>query len=164
MSPPRRPSRNWCYTWNNPHNLFGVEDPGEDTEALVALDLQIQEVLAEFEEKVRFHSWQLERGESGTLHVQGYIVLKSPNRYTWVINQGPWEYIHLEIRGGDHSEAEDYTTREFNEDGTRKRCEGVEAHVIGERPRGAGHRSDLDEVRKNLMSALNQLGELSLSI
>ncbi len=163
MSPPRRPSRNWMYTWNNPQILFGVEDPGDDSDALAALDLQIQESLSEFDEKVRFHSWQLERGAEGTLHVQGYIVLRSPNRYTWIINQGPWVWVHLEIRVADHAQAEEYTTREFNEDGTRKRCEGVEAHIIGERPRGAGHRSDLDEVRRNLLMALNLLGDLALS-
>lgn len=76
--------RNWCWTWNNP----GTERPN-------------------LPDGARYQIYQLERGESGTEHLQGYTEFKRPVRMSTVkarINNA----IHLEPRAGTRDQARDY--------------------------------------------------------
>jgi len=53
--------------------------------------------------------WQLERGESGTPHYQGYVVFQGKKRRDWCnkhCTKGHWE-----PRKGSHMQAKDYVTK-----------------------------------------------------
>ena len=65
-APPERsaPSRAWCFTINNPARSILFPD------GLV--------------EGVKYLVYQLERGEQGTPHLQGYITLQRPQRRSWL--------------------------------------------------------------------------------
>jgi len=78
----------WCFTINNPHEQL-VFDP----------------------DVVGFAVWQLERGERGTLHYQGYVEFKESKRLT-----GAKRYFgcnpHLESRRGSQTDCIAYCTKE----------------------------------------------------
>lgn len=113
-------SRAWCFTANNP-------------EALLDCDVQ----------GVRYCIYQLEIGESGTEHFQGYLELHKPQRIGWVQEHIlGLETAHLERRMGTPEEAIRYCSKEDS------RIEGPWEY--GKRPRGQGSRSDLMQVKELL--------------
>lgn len=78
-------ARAWCFTVNNP--AFPVDElPHVDHE--------------------RYVVWQLEKGENGTLHIQGYIELDRPTRLTALKTWLPT--AHFEVRRGTREQARDY--------------------------------------------------------
>lgn len=81
--------RNWCFTDNNP-------------------DYEPMELPQHPEEK--YCSWQLEKGESGTLHIQGYIELKK--QMTLSAMKAWLPGAHFEPRKGTREEARDYTMKD----------------------------------------------------
>lgn len=123
--PPRH--RNWVFTLNNP--VFPLDNP-----RVWAVGVQ-------------YCVWQLESGESGTPHIQGYVVFKhkkSLNQMKALHGRAHWE-----VRRGNHAEAKAYCLK--NEG---RLAEGEE---FGDEPRGAGHRSDLEEVREMLVSGVEEV-------
>lgn len=103
-------SKNWCFTLNNPTE---EDDPKGWP--------------------VKYVAWQLEKGEEGTLHHQGYVELDKTARITGLkkINQK----AHWEIRGGTQEQAIAYAQKEDT------RVEGPWEQ--GEKAPGRGTRTDL---------------------
>lgn len=77
--------RNWCWTWNN---------PGGTRPALP--------------ESARYHIYQLERGEAGTEHLQGYVEFKRSIRMSTVKSAYGNNALHCEPRMGSREQARDY--------------------------------------------------------
>lgn len=79
------PARAWCFTINNPS--FPTSDlPRPDA--------------------ARYIVWQRERGEQGTVHLQGYVELTKPQRMAAL--KSTWSTAHLEPRRGTREQARDY--------------------------------------------------------
>lgn len=88
-------SRSYCFTLNNP-----------------SPELQATpEKLLEGTPHVRYGVWQLETGENGTLHFQGYLELDVPQRITGLTKHG-LSGAHLEPRRGSRDQARDYARKE----------------------------------------------------
>jgi len=86
-------ARNWCFTLNNPE---------QDGDTL----LQHLRTATGF----RFTVFQLEAGDRGTPHFQGYIEFTSPKRLSALQRIIPG--AHFEIRKGTSQQARDYCTKE----------------------------------------------------
>ena len=84
---------------------------------------------------VKYCIWQLEEGENGTSHLQGYVILKKKGTLAAVKRLD--RHAHWEIRRGTHAQAKEYCSKEE----TRK--DGP--WEFGEEPR-PGKRNDLEEV------------------
>lgn len=127
---PSQPSKGWVFTVNNPTD---VDDPSEWIDG----------------ETVQYAKWQLERGESGTLHWQGHVVLKTKQRLSGV-KRLLHSTAHWEIRRGTLDQADDYCSKE------ETRVEGP--YDFGDRPAsGRGGRSDLLEVKRMLDAGKREL-------
>lgn len=108
-----------------------------------------------FGAEIKYAIWQLEKGEAGTLHFQGYLVLEKPARLSGVRKIPGLERAHFEIRRGTHIAARDYASKEDT------RIAGPWTH--GTEPVGSGRRSDLLDVQKILKEkgheGLKEIGE-----
>jgi len=91
--------------------------------------------------------WQLERGVEGTPHLQGYLVLSSPRRLSYLKKFD--QTAHWEPRRGNHSQAKDYCTKEDT------RVEGP--WTFGDEPVGQGKRNDLESVKRQVDSGASDL-------
>lgn len=89
-------ARSWCFTLNNP-SRSGFYDDCE------LLDFELFE-------SVRYAIYQLEIGESGTPHFQGYLELDRAQRLSYVKNIVPG--AHFESRRGTREQARDYCRKE----------------------------------------------------
>lgn len=102
-----------------------------------------QTTLTFTEDKVRYASWQKEKGDNGTLHYQGYMELKGAYRIAAIKKWGgEWERAHLEKRRGSPEQARNYTRKE------ESRVEGP--WEFGKWEKEQGKRSDLQEVYEEL--------------
>lgn len=88
-------SRNYCWTLNNytPEELAFLKNP----------DLL---------ESFSYHVFGIEKGESGTPHLQGYTVFKKPLRQVACKKMFNTERIHLSMRKGTHEQASDYCKKD----------------------------------------------------
>lgn len=78
--------------------------------------------------------WQLERGENGTPHIQGFVVMPHPRTMLGMKRLIPG--AHLEIMRGTVEQNEVYCSKsETKVDGPWRE---------GEKPTGQGHRSDIE--------------------
>lgn len=116
-------SRNWVFTLNRADN------------DLAALKAQVEELVAL--PGVQYCSWQVERGEVGTLHVQGYLQVQSPKSLDPGMKRMQ-SSAHWEVRRGTHEQAKEYTRKE------ESRVEGP--FEFGDERKDQGHRADLDAV------------------
>lgn len=87
-------AKRWCFTINNPtdDDKFWEKDTFQ-------------------KELVQYMVLQEERGEQGTLHWQGFIILKKREKLTWLkahIN----ERAHFEVTRGTNEEASDYCEKD----------------------------------------------------
>ncbi len=57
----------------------------------------------------KYNIWQLERGESGTPHMQGYVIFKNQRRLEEVLNV--YRAAHWEVRRGSHEQAKLYCSK-----------------------------------------------------
>jgi len=105
-------ARDWCFTLNNP-------------------DFAINEV--DIPVSVKYLVWQLEIGEEGTPHYQGFIQFYSAQRLSALKKLFPT--AHFEKRRGTAEQARDYAMKE------ESRVEGP--WEIGEFVGGQGKRTDL---------------------
>lgn len=117
-------SRGWCWTWNNPTEELDV-------------DLLPKSHRELWTEHLMFGVWQLEVGESGTTHYQGYFEFKKPQRMTMVKRLLGDETVHCEKRKGSQKQAYDYCTKEDS------RVEGPYKFGEAKLSDGQGKRSDL---------------------
>lgn len=81
-------SKYWVFTLNNPED---------------------NDIPKEWPE-VEFCFWQLETGDSGTPHLQGYVAFTSNKRMTWLKKQCH-PRCHWENRKGNHEQAKHYNTK-----------------------------------------------------
>lgn len=87
-------SRSFCFTINNPTLPLTIPQEKKD-------------------KHVRYVSWQLESGDQGTRHYQGFIQLKSPQRISLLKSFGPdWARGHYEITKGTPDQAREYSRKE----------------------------------------------------
>lgn len=107
-------SCNWIFTINNPENNDLPRQWG-----------------------AKFCIWQLERGEEGTPHLQGYVMFASNKRLNAMKLLHPT--AHWEIRRGTHDQAIDYNSKE------ETRVEGPWEIGVGPKQ---GKRSDLEAVKE----------------
>jgi len=134
-------NRNYCFT------LYPGEDWGgsEDTADQFVRELFIPALSAS--PLFKFAVFQLERcPETGRLHLQGYLELTGPRRFTFIKDN--WSYFddaHFEKRRGNRKQAIDY-------------CEKEESRVRGPwrigNDSGQGSRSDLAEVAEKIQAAV----------
>lgn len=123
---PVQRSRSFCFTYNNPtHSGDAFRD------ALIALP------------HVRYFVFQLERGESGTPHYQGYIEFKENVTWTALRRVAP---MHVEKRQGTRAQAREYCMS-TDKDGEvlSPPCEW------GQWELAQGRRSDLAEVAQAVL-------------
>jgi hypothetical protein len=121
---PGRPStaKNFCFTWNNP--------PGID-------DFTPEQIWEAFQTQgASFLVFQLEKGQSGTPHYQGYLELCRPKRFTQLTAVIPG-LPHWEVRKGTPDEAAAYCRKEEG-----RQSGPYEFGTI--RPSVQGKRSDID--------------------
>ncbi len=117
----------WVFTLNNP-----TEQPLEFIERVTET------------ERVRYIVFQLEQGENGTPHWQGYIELTRSNHLSWLRNHIS-DTAHWEPRRGSRLQARDYARKdETRVDGPWESGEW--------REQGQGNRSDLTEFRLAIQS------------
>lgn len=119
------PSRNWCFTLNNP--LF--------------LNNNNRNYLFEQLIDARYAVYQIERGEQGTLHAQGYIELSKPKRLAAMKAMLPG--AHFEVRRGTREQARDYCMK------ADTRIEGPFEHGTWTAG-GSGARNDLSALKRRL--------------
>lgn len=108
-------STRWCFTLNN---------PSEDEE---------QAVVSFLEGSCRYGIFGREVGESGTPHLQGFLILPSPQRLSY-LRRRLSPRAHYETARGTSEEARDYCTKDGD------------FEQFGDFPSQQGKRSDLDEL------------------
>lgn len=108
----------WCFTWNNPDGHI------------------------EWPSNVRYAVYQLEEGEEGTQHFQGYVEFERSVRFSALKKLLP--EAHWEPRLGSRDEARDYCMKK---DDTY--IEGPWEHGTW-RSAGQGNRSDMTAIRDKL--------------
>lgn len=108
----------WCFTLNNPEGQLNVT--------------------FETEPGVRYAAWQLEIGEEGTSHYQGYLELERSQRLSWLQSLIPG--AHFEKRRGTREQARAYAMKE------ESRVEGPYEH--GTWTGGQGARNDINAFKE----------------
>lgn len=119
----RNPSTNWVFTINNPSDHSETR-PDNTNPADPTTWFSLCKYLV----------FQLEKGESGTPHYQGYLILKEAQRISFLRKLSP--IAHWEIRNGTHKNAKDYCTKPEG-----RLSEPVE---MGEEPRLPGRKASDD--------------------
>lgn len=111
-------SRNWVFTLNNPDEFVP--------------EVALKDIF-------KFLIYQVEKGENGTIHQQGYICFKVSQRITKLKKLIP--RAHWEIRKGTHEQAVAYCSK------AETRVSGP--HSFGDAP-AQGKRTDLDAVKETI--------------
>nr|DAO27956.1 MAG TPA: Rep protein [Cressdnaviricota sp.] len=111
--------RSYCFTLNNP-----TEEPDFTKTSLV-----------------RYAIYQRERGENGTIHLQGYVELSKPQRYSYLREVLPG--AHFEARKGTREQARDYCKKPDT-----RVAEPVEFGTFA--AGGQGTRTDLDALQARI--------------
>lgn len=93
-------AKRWCFTINNPTDAdkFWLVDGDEShpNDVMTNIDYLIL---------------QEERGEEGTLHWQGFLILKKKNRMTW-LKRRLNARAHWEVARGNNEQARDYCRKD----------------------------------------------------
>jgi len=116
------PCRYWVFTLNN---YDDVSQPSDWFE----------------EGSIKYITWQAEVGDSGTPHLQGYLVMKRNVRLSWLKTQYA-PSAHWEQRKGTHQQARDYANKDARTDGPWT----IGTHDEG--GAGNGKRNDIAEMKK----------------
>lgn len=137
------PLRNWCFTW---HRF--VENGSGLVETWTENDLGRLTGLVE-SDSCKYIIFQQERcPETGRIHLQGFIALKSAMRMTGVKKlldpvKGATSPIHLEGARGTAEQSKAYCSKE------ESRVEGTQPYEAGEIP-AAGKKKDYSQVLADL--------------
>ena len=131
--PAKAKGRAWCFTINNPERKVLFPDG--------------------LPEGIRYIVYQLEKGEQGTPHLQGYVSLARPQLMGWMKKvtaktaEGNvftvFDRAHLMVAKGNPDQNYAYCTK------SECRLEGP--WELGTRPKGQGERTDLAEAAASLM-------------
>lgn len=121
-------SRSYVFTINNPRE-YADENADPVDEPLGISDL------VEEGYPIKYAVYQLETGEGGTPHYQGYLQLTSPRRMAYIKQIPGFERSHLEVARGTPADNIRYCTKPDD------RVDGP--WHVGEPPKGQGNRSDL---------------------
>ena len=123
------PARHWCFTINNP-------------------TMYADELAATLDDMgVEYAVFQLEEGELGTPHYQGYFILPQKARFTEFKDNLPT--AHFQVANGTPAQNREYCTKAEGKLG--------EFSEIGVFPgTGQGRRTDLDKVHEALKTGLTQ--------
>lgn len=123
------PSRNFIFTINNPeplgqpggsHHVDSFSDsadqhdgaPGQQPPYSGICNAECGRYLR-FPPLVRGLVYQVERGDSGTTHLQGYLELSNPARITQLKAWGGnWSRGHFEVRQGTRAQAAQYCSKD----------------------------------------------------
>lgn len=108
---------------------------------------EYQALVASVPATVSFLTFQLEVGENGTRHLQGYAEMATATKMA-TAKKAIGNRAHLEVRQGTQQQAIVYCSKEDT------RAAGTSPETYGQ-PRkelGRGHRSDLDEVCRLIIS------------
>lgn len=135
--------RNWCFTYNNPACVLVCPDPGTDKQDGKSDEWELIRIFGQLlfdTASLRYLIFQLERGDSGTPHFQGYMEYSSPMRFNHVRRDLP-DGTHIEPRRGTSDQARDYC---------RKPDGLVGPWEYGEFRSQQGRRSDLDAPIKRI--------------
>ena len=97
-------------------------------------------------EKARYIVWQLEEGDSGTRHLQGYVELKAPQRLSAMKKWLPT--AHFEVRKGTPEQARNYCMKEVT------RVEGPWER--GDFTKNQGARNDIAAVRDAIATGVSK--------
>lgn len=138
-------STDWCFTWN-------VQDEG----MLMATWRTITDTV-ENSGKFTFIRMQVERGDSGNLHIQGFLVMRTRSRWATINRWFGIGGAHWEVRKGTRTDAVEYCkktdTRVLNlESNPRFKTE----YEWGELPqpkkvgRPSGKEALLEEIREEI--------------
>lgn len=100
----RGQARTWCFTINNPVALLAP--PGHDDH-----DLDYVLPIAQWED-AKLGVWQLEEGDEGTIHYQGYVEFSKAYRLNRVKALPGMARAHLEVRRGTRLQAAEYCQKE----------------------------------------------------
>ncbi len=127
-------SRHVCFTYNNP-----TSTPSEFKTLLEAVP------------KIRYSIFQLESGENGTPHYQGYVEYDSSQRYSYFHTKVV--KCHVEKRRGTRAQAREYCRKEDTRiDGPWESGEWSQG--------GAGTRNDLQAIVESAKSgSLSKVAE-----
>lgn len=128
-------SRNWCFTLNNPEE-FDVEAFPPDSPGPL-------EPLLQGIPKLRYCIYQLEAGEEGTLHYQGYAEFDAPVRFSTFHAAGELRFGHYEPRRGSREQARVYCQKDDSQ------CAGP--WEFGQWTGGQGSRTDLETAARDLL-------------
>lgn len=113
--------RRWCFTINNP---------------------QSDVLFSELPQDLKFVCWQLEQGEQGTRHFQGYCICTGPFSMGRVKRALGCDSAHLEPARGTHEQCVAYCSKED----TRV----LGPWKLGDEPAGQGARTDLEWVAEEV--------------
>ncbi len=104
---------------------------------------------------VRYLTWQLERADTGQLHLQGYIELLKTQYVSW-LHKNISDTASYLVRRGTQAQATDYVHKE------ETRLQGP--WVLGKQTEGQGERTDLESFRDAIGSGrtLTELKETHL--
>lgn len=128
-SPMANPARHWCFTLNNP-------------------TLYPDELCSSFHDaNVDYAVFQLEEGESGTPHYQGYLILSGKQRLGTLRLLIPG--AHFEVAKGTPKQNRDYCTKE------PRIGNFCEYGIFPETGVGQGARSDMDSLHAALQAGLD---------
>lgn len=115
------------------HWIVVVNNPNDDDRSVFASEA--------FKNKVTYYIYQIERGSSGTPHIQAYISFQRQVRETTV--KAFFPRCHMEVARGSPEQNKTYCSKEEG------RVEGPFEH--GSLPEGQGTRNDLKEFRECVM-------------
>jgi len=125
--------RGWAFTINNP-------------------DLSADSIGRKLAPKVSYYIFQLEKGENGTPHYQGFLYLKKRNRFTYVRKYLP-DGTHIEATKGSPAQNISYCSK----DDTRVKGPLSGPFTFGEAPAGQGKRNDLVNLFKDIKGGMSNL-------
>lgn len=117
-------NQNWCFTVNNPTQPYPI-----------------------LNDTIKYLVYQLERGEQGTPHLQGYLQTYSRTSRRKLLNFLP-QGTHLEPRRGTHQQAKEYCTK------TESRVSGPWEYGIETTKRG--QRTDLEQIKLSIQEGADE--------
>lgn len=124
-------SRNWCFTINNytEQNVWELNDI-----------------------ECRYMVYQYEQSQTGTPHIQGFIVFQNARRLTTVRSMRAFRRAHLEVAHGSVEANVAYCTKQTT------RCAGTEPIERGNKPKSQAEKGDMEEQRWNLIRENAKIG------
>lgn len=105
-------STRWCFTINNPNlEKLTVENTNTGNVYHDAFWENPADVVDLDNLGIRYLVVQLEKGESGTIHWQGFVIFKEQKRLSWLKNK-LHRTAHWEIARGTNKQASDYCKKD----------------------------------------------------